>query len=374
MRRKMTKKKLNKQRPVALLDVDETLTFGSGDKITYNDSLIETILASGIKDVYLFTSMRANERGINDRLLLIEYLKSKGLTVHGVISTSDLVWHQKELAYEFHEELNLILAEKNLSRKEQIEYEAQALLANEKYAALQNFENAEAGIAFEEGQISLLTKDQADALVAMVATIRIYIQDPYPSEKGELLTAFLKNKPEWVSSVIVVDDDDRNTNAVDTLAEHFPDIPLKTVLNLKETEGKKGGKVVEKRLTKQEYSELFKAIAKDNFLQLLQNLQAVQGSIAKPNKHALFRDSSAKQVAAIDALSTLVLDPATAQPLTAKQIATLRKGDLGDMIRSFVKAGGADIILDSNNPITTVSDFAKALNNSIPKDKILSMV
>lgn len=370
----MTVDALSKKRPVALLDVDNTLTFGEGVNITYNDNLIETLLASGVKDVYLFSSMRNSERDIKDRISLIEHLKSKGLTVHGVISTSDLVWHQRELASQFYQELNQILEVKKLNNKMQIEQETQALLANPKYAELRHFKHAEAGIAFKEGQITPSSSQQANDMVNMVGVIRTFISDPYASEKGELLKAFLKNKPEWVSSIVVADDGDDNIHAVRAAAQTFPAESVAAIHNYKTVENQTGKSTYTKELTKQDYYELFREIAKSNFHQHLHAYHTERKDLVGEYKYKLFcmglGFSKTQKLEAVDALSAAISDPDKAKPITKEQLAALRNGELGKTIRSFVKAGGADILLGSEKPITTVRDFVQVLNDRIPQHEL----
>ncbi|WP_214608458.1 hypothetical protein [Legionella maceachernii] len=48
-------------------------------------------------------------------------------------------------------------------------------------------------------------------------------------------------------------------------------------------------------------------------------------------------------------------------------MSTLRKGRLGDDLRTFIKEGHADCII--GRPVNTVSDFVKALQESIPPQR-----
>ena len=77
----------------AFLDVDNTLLYNDA---SLNNALIQTLIDSGVKDVYLFTNM-----GLRDiksygqdgsslsRYEIVKYLEQKGLVVHGVITPAD---------------------------------------------------------------------------------------------------------------------------------------------------------------------------------------------------------------------------------------------------------------------------------------------
>lgn len=94
---------------VGLVDVDDTLTFGlknlfcqSLDKFRHdfihsdkiNLPLIHALRLSGIKDIYLYTSMVLSAYFIiNHRLALIELLENQyGFKVHGVLTPPDCGW------------------------------------------------------------------------------------------------------------------------------------------------------------------------------------------------------------------------------------------------------------------------------------------
>jgi hypothetical protein len=306
--------------------------------------------------------MENNESEINDRLVLIEYLKSKGLTVHGVISTSDLVWHQKQLASEFYEEFTRILDEQDINIKEDTEQKARELLSQERYAALRSFAGTLVGSAFADGKKSPSTRNESAVLVNTVGIIRSSTPSPYSSEKGELFEAFYKNKPAWISSIIVVDDAKPNIDAVERVAsQHQEGPPVFTIHN------REGEKV---KLEKSTYNNLFKNIAVENLYQQLRSYHHTRSSLEDEFRHTFFciglGHSRTKKLEAVDALCDAIKNPSTAKPITDKQLAALRNKDLGDIVRSFVKEGGANIILGSSKPITTVRAFIKSINENLP--------
>lgn len=90
--------------PIVVLDVDETLILGRNEKgepfDTFNQPLIEALIKSGIKEVYLLTSYKLNllktqeqrdESRQISRLQLINHLAEKGISVKAVVSNNDLV-------------------------------------------------------------------------------------------------------------------------------------------------------------------------------------------------------------------------------------------------------------------------------------------
>lgn len=98
--------------PVALLDVDGTLVFGSKEgkggvghqsrpregtatetsaeaKTLYNTTLIEALKKKGVTDAYLFSSMSIDNDALKDRGELIVWLGKQGINVQGVITDND---------------------------------------------------------------------------------------------------------------------------------------------------------------------------------------------------------------------------------------------------------------------------------------------
>jgi hypothetical protein len=85
------------KRSVAILDVENTLVVNG----KYNDNLIDELVSSGVRDVYLLMSMRLVDDVTKNREELIAHLTSKGLTVHDVMTQNDLVWSHKDTAITF---------------------------------------------------------------------------------------------------------------------------------------------------------------------------------------------------------------------------------------------------------------------------------
>jgi len=88
----------NTLRPVALLDVDDTLVLADN---RLNTPLLEELLNGGITDIYLFTSMSlsdisaaASDVNYFSRQDLINHLTGLGFTVHGVITPIDPVYNK----------------------------------------------------------------------------------------------------------------------------------------------------------------------------------------------------------------------------------------------------------------------------------------
>ncbi|CAM2952701.1 hypothetical protein [Legionella worsleiensis] len=364
-----TKKELKK--PVALLDVDNTLIFGDSSAIRYNDVLIEKLIAEGILDVYLFTSMRITQEQINDRLRLIEYLKTKELTVHGVISTCDILWRERELAYEFQQEFDQqIITHGNSKTTDEITRE---LFSNDRYKPLLNIANTEAGIAFEEGQNNLpATKEQETSLVNAVGVVIKYLHGNSDHEKGTLLTAFLSKKPEWVGQVVVVDDGKPNIDAVNSAAQKLPNESVIAIHHAITTTGANGRQRTTKELSREQLDAKFLPVQKNTFLMNLDKYTTVREQHDE-YKHSFFciglGHSKTQKIDAVNALKSAIKDPTNASSITVEQLAALRNGELGKMIRSFVKKGGANSILtNEENSITTVREFVQALNNRIEQN------
>ncbi|EHL31978.1 hypothetical protein [Legionella drancourtii] len=228
---------IQQKRVVALLDVDNTLIFGAPPDIEYNDKLIDTLLENNVKDVYLFSSMSLKQRTLEERIVLIEYLQSKGLTVHGVICASDLVWNKdKALLQAFYQAMC-----KTKSDEEILE-----LLSQEQFKPLTHFDDATSGQAFASVRAGVdgWSREDAELYQATASAIRRYLDHNNTSEhkahvaeteKSYFYQMFARNKPEWSGAVIFVDDADTNINAVKGMHNQLtPEYKLLTLHNRNE--------------------------------------------------------------------------------------------------------------------------------------------
>jgi len=128
----------SRMRPVALMDADHTLVYtisadknykganakeeGIGEDV-YHLDLLNALKAKGVRDLYLFTDMIFTQRTVSDRIKMIQFLKSQGFNVLGVITPNDFFWRfDNNRLQEFQEALgaaNVILNEfcqKNLDK------------------------------------------------------------------------------------------------------------------------------------------------------------------------------------------------------------------------------------------------------------------
>lgn len=209
------------KRELVLLDVDNTLIFGQQNNIKYNDNLINTLLENDVKDVYLFTSMTLKKRTIRERIELINYLKSQGLTVHGLICASDLVWNKdKNLLNQFY------TAATQTSKDDEVV----SLLSQDEYQSLTYFDGETCGQAFSAVSNQVENMDEGskeyNIYQDVVAPIRLYLNskndslhkdDIARSEKSYMYEMFVRNKPDWVGDVIFVDDSDVHTKGVSAM-------------------------------------------------------------------------------------------------------------------------------------------------------------
>lgn len=100
--------------PIVLLDVDETCAisnqqYGEHDGgYRYHEPLFQALLASGLKEVYLFTAytltgisktLEEESVGAPSRLKLLSHLQQRGITVQGVITLLDPIYGQGIGAY-----------------------------------------------------------------------------------------------------------------------------------------------------------------------------------------------------------------------------------------------------------------------------------
>ncbi|STX28525.1 Uncharacterised protein [Legionella beliardensis] len=246
-------------RPVALLDIDDTLLIEN----ELNTALLESLKDNHVNDIYLFTDMTFKSSSLEERLRLKKQLENSGFKVHGFITPLDLVWtklddkearqEEGEQAYNFTEALYSprFGAIKNLAGEA-----LDSILDDEEIAeefsayrdALKNprpLDQIRLGSAFEEA-LDVYNSDIADPKkepgfhlshnmnprgdVAKLLGDQRAIHEGYSHTKGLLLEAFMANKPEWVSSIIIADDNRKVIESCEKYkAENNPDIPISTI-------------------------------------------------------------------------------------------------------------------------------------------------
>ncbi|WED43088.1 hypothetical protein [Legionella cardiaca] len=340
------------KRNVGLLDVDNTLIFGSENEMTYNNNLLDTFAAAGILDIYLFTSMSISAEKVQERQKLVEHLQSKGFTVHGVITTSDMCWHlDKELMDDFL---------KNFTTVEEME----KLFSQEKYLPIKDVLASKPGIAFA---IALkASEEQMPDLVAHSKTANNVIglvkrfENKYETDKAYMYNLFAANKPEWMGQVIFADDDPFNIKAIEQ-ANADSQLPLLTIVN------RENGDVA---LPLSFYQKKLAPIFRDQLQQSLETHLA-----AKKNQEAAssslsrwFKTSYLQEQAAVTALNKALSGESVN---LASHVAVLRQGDLGNIIRSFVKRGAANGLC--NAEVNTVRDFVRELHQSVNQPNLLTI-
>lgn len=177
------------KRVAALVDVDNTLICdnGNGKPDSLNENLIEALSKSGIIDIYLFTNMTLGKEagemvanpGWMSRETLIQELQKREFTVHGVLTPSDVAYKK---------ELNGLGA----AYRDFIEPQCRRVLKKELDTQYSN---------------DAAYKTAFDAIEKYHQTTRdVYKAERFSDIKGPLARYFLENKPEWVSSYIVIDD------------------------------------------------------------------------------------------------------------------------------------------------------------------------
>lgn len=240
------------KRPVALLDVDHTLLFDS----EFNETLLKSLKKKEIRDIYLFTDMRFGRLNVKDRMDLVEHLQEKGFTVHGVITPVDLVWNQlsAENAEEFEKWIStsdfkgrfqgpafeqLITDKENIERmpflKKVNTYNPSQNTPGASYQEAVRAYRSIPESAREDAQLpgNMLTRSS----YAKVFSDHLAEQLGYASlekhtghTKGLLLDFFLHHKPDWVSSIIIADDNKGVIEAVEEYKEmKASEIPITAI-------------------------------------------------------------------------------------------------------------------------------------------------
>ncbi|QEY49923.1 hypothetical protein [Legionella longbeachae] len=213
---------------LALLDVDHTLLFD--DRLNMN--LLDSLKERDIKDLYLFTDMTLKQSDMKDRKELIEKLEALGFNVLGVITPLDLVWDK--VPAEEAEEFRAFVCKKG--PKKLCGNDFNIFLNTEEVTSSYSFASTALnrpmkevafGIAYKEGMQSYLAgKNENEPIpnhifersyVAKILGDHIAQQAGYAHTKGLLLDAFMQNKPEWVSNIIIADD---NQNVITSIAQY----------------------------------------------------------------------------------------------------------------------------------------------------------
>lgn len=204
-------------KPVALLDVDHTLMVNSKDRnasdSVLNTPLLDALQSHGINDVYLFTDMIFRGTDIEDRENLITALKSRGFTVHGVLSPNDLSWNGVDGSE--------ALALDKIGYRGQLSGETFSAVVAEQhqtlgitpfYQATSSFDHAvPPGESYQAAQTQFSTQGQIDAdtldksCMAKVAADEHARRVDYVHTKGLMLQWFLQHNPD-VQSIVIADD------------------------------------------------------------------------------------------------------------------------------------------------------------------------
>lgn len=237
-------------RPVALLDFDHTLVFH--DEL--NRDLLDSLKRKGITDLYLFTDMVFNQYYLRDRETYIQKLRAEGFTVHGVITPSDLSWSRlnKEEAPEIYRAIDaesMHLKERVKSKTELFESlnlfldELESDYPSLKEARVHSTTQEMFGVSYDEArQIYITNKGhlkeedelpegvfQRSKAIKFLADLSA-MHHGYKDGKALMLDLFLKNKPDWVSSIIIADDKDSVIESVkDYIDRNKPEIPITTI-------------------------------------------------------------------------------------------------------------------------------------------------
>lgn len=204
-------------RPVALLDVDNTLLFGldnAGNSIL-NQNLILSLHRNAVKDVYLFTDMTFMKYLVEERLWLISKLQEYGLIVHGVVTPNDLAWNITDV-----ERLEDLLLSDEYQGNDKYrgrfygeQFEEFIRTQSSLCSSISTYQpnNTKPGKAFDDAK-SALNNDEFSEYFLVKSTItkafgdRLGAKHGYPHTKGLMLDLFLHHRPDWVGSILVADD------------------------------------------------------------------------------------------------------------------------------------------------------------------------
>lgn len=194
------------KRPLALLDVDNTLVFtkitGKGGIDSINQPLLDSLKMNGVQDIMLFTNMGFGEieditAGLSqnkiDRPDLVVELTNQGFRVHAVMTTADVVY-DKGIGAAYTE------------------------IWLPQYKYIKNYNGEENPI----NENFLQAKNQ-------FRDCKKHKNPLAYGEKGAMYLYLMQAKPVWLKSIIFVDDAKNNLEDVEK-ANATIQIPLTTVL------------------------------------------------------------------------------------------------------------------------------------------------
>lgn len=215
--------------PVTLLDVDNTLIFGI-DTNELNFALLNSLMNQGITDLFLFTDMTFSNHSIQEREEIIATLTRLGFTVHGVLTPCDVTWDFLPDAEA--QQLNQFVVDGSYSGKLfGSEFEA-FIRASERQLptvvaeALSYHPDRTPGKAYKEaaqyhreneGRLSETLRNRS--LYSKALSDNLLTRTNYTHTKGLMLDLFLRNRPSWVSSIVVADD---NKKVIETITNFQP--------------------------------------------------------------------------------------------------------------------------------------------------------
>lgn len=227
------------KRPVALLDVDHTSTYGDMATGQINFALFDELKARGINDLYLFTDMTINEGNINDREALITVLRNQGFTVHGVITPNDFAWNLTPATlHSFKDSLfrnNTKFQLKNVTEYAQIAESVEPVLSGlpEIQELLGTTHTPPIGYAYAEGKMAhdngtfnrhIVEKSSDAKFVFDIAGLKSGLG----IGKGLLFRQFLDHKPDWCGQCLVFDDKAEEIHSIE-IAVHNANNDAKVV-------------------------------------------------------------------------------------------------------------------------------------------------
>lgn len=233
-------------RPVALLDVDSTLIFNLND---LNFTLINSLKSKGIKDVYLFTDMTLTPSVVKERQELVIRLVNQGLKVHGVITPCDPTWAAiPENITPADEEIFVsVLTDTSKKAKsihdiqesdkvfiEEFQSNISTKLREMAGALVYSPEKQLVGVAYESACKELSTTGNVSeatgrrGFLAKGFTQYSSQKKNYEHDKGLMLDHFIQRLPNWVSSIVVLDDSSSVNQCINNFKPVTPiqDVPM----------------------------------------------------------------------------------------------------------------------------------------------------
>ncbi len=344
-------------RPVVLLNLSCIITIDNEKKPQYNEDLLQSLSAHGLRDVVLIVPEWVNASLLRKNPDYIAHIKET-FTVHAVATMADLLFHRNDEVKAF--------AEKNQAQSLQDPIE---LIKDGEFAALQNFADAKPGTAFAAAAKNEIDDTEVANIHGMTALTGEYMESVSGSAMPPIYFLYemiLKNKFSWVNGVVFIDNEEKNTTVVSKMHPGLSDkepLPLLTIVNPQDKGGNPSLRACYDQFLLDGVPTLKVSLNKDNVRAFI--IGVVLGCKAKREldsneyKQYWFIPCQVSRKDKIQAIDTLVEGLNYQCVNLEDHLTALENGGLKTALEVVIKAGLGDLVC--NKKVITPTELARNL-------------